>query len=106
MPYIAMNNFRVAAEQAEAFETRWQRRRSFLQGVPGFTNFQLLRGDTEDGQVHYVSHSTWASRQAFEDWTKSDSFVQAHRGEPLPQGMVLGPPQVECFDVVALDEGI
>ncbi len=104
MPYIAMNNFRVAADQAEQFEARWQRRRSYLQDVPGFTQFQLLRGDTQEGQVHYVSHSTWASRQAFEAWTKSDSFVQAHRGEPLPQGMVLGPPQVELFDVVELGD--
>ena len=104
MPYIAMNNFRVAADQAEPFETRWQRRHSYLQGVPGFTQFQLLRGHTQDGQVHYVSHSTWASREAFEDWTQSDSFVQAHRGEPLPQGMVLGPPRLELFDVVDLED--
>lgn len=104
MPYIAMNNFQVAADQAEHFEARWQRRRSYLQDVPGFVQFQLLRGEAQDGQVHYVSHSTWASKQAFEAWTHSDSFVQAHRGEPLPSGMVLGPPRVELFDVVTLED--
>ena len=103
MSFIAMNNFQVAAEQTTQFEERWQRRRSYLQDVPGFLNFQLLRGEARNGQVHYVSHSTWASRAAFDAWTQSESFVQAHRGEPLPKGMVLGPPQVECFDVVALD---
>ena len=103
MPYIAMNNFQVATDQAEQFEVRWQRRRSYLQGVPGFQHFQLLRGDVHDGQVHYVSHSTWASKAAFDAWTESESFVQAHRGEPLPRGMVLGPPRLECFEVVALD---
>lgn len=102
MLFIAMNNFRVAAEQAEQFEARWQRRRSYLEGTPGFVQFQLLRGATENGQVHYVSHSTWASKQAFEAWTQSDSFVQAHRGEPLPKGMVVGPPQLALFDVVHL----
>jgi heme-degrading monooxygenase HmoA len=102
-PYIAMNNFQVAADQATQFEERWQRRRSYLQGVPGFLNFQLLRGDTQDSQVHYVSHSTWASLEAFEAWTHSESFVQAHRGDPLPRGMVLGPPRLECFAVVVLD---
>lgn len=102
MPFIAMNNFQVAAAQAAQFEARWQRRRSLLADVPGFEHFQLLRGDTQDGQVHYVSHSTWASKQAFEAWTYSESFVQAHRGEPLPQGMVLGPPRLECFEVVDL----
>jgi heme-degrading monooxygenase HmoA len=102
MPFIAMNNFQVAAGQAGQFEERWQRRRSFLEDVPGFRSFQLLRGETQDGKVHYVSHSTWASKQAFEAWTQSESFVQAHRGDPLPQGMVLGPPRLEYFEVVEL----
>ena len=104
MPYIAMNNFQVAADQATQFEQRWRRRRSFLQDVPGFESFQLLRGDEKDGSVHYVSHSTWASKEAFINWTHSDSVVQAHRGEPLPKGMVQGPPQVVCFEVVDLPD--
>jgi heme-degrading monooxygenase HmoA len=104
MRYIAMNNFRVAADQTEQFEERWRRRRSYLQGVPGFEAFQLLRGESHDGSIHYVSHSTWASQAAFLAWSASDSFIQAHRGEPLPKGMVLGPPQLECFEAVALDE--
>ena len=104
MSYIAMNNFQVAADQAEQFEARWQRRRSYLQDAPGFQQFQLLRGESQNGQVHYVSHSTWASKAAFEAWTQSESFVQAHRGEPLPKGMVLGPPRVGLFDVVSLED--
>jgi len=62
MPYIAMNNFQVSADQTEQFEERWRKRRSFLQDVPGFKHFQLLRGDEQEGLVHYVSHSTWASK--------------------------------------------
>lgn len=104
MPYIAMNNFQVDEQQAAAFEERWRRRRSFLDGAPGFDGFQLLRGDTHDGKIHYVSHSTWASQEAFYAWTQSESFVQAHRGEPLPKGMVVGPPHLECFVVVGLND--
>jgi heme-degrading monooxygenase HmoA len=104
MLYIATNNFQVAADQATAFEERWRRRRSYLQGVPGFEGFQLLRGESQDNGIHYVSHSTWTSKEAFIDWTHSESFVQAHRGEPLPKGMVLGPPHLECFEVVALND--
>jgi heme-degrading monooxygenase HmoA len=100
MPYIAMNNFQVSADQAEQFEARWRKRRSFLQDAPGFQHFQLLRGEAQEGVVHYVSHSTWASKDAFVDWTESDSFVQAHRGEPLPKGMLQGHPQLAGFDVV------
>lgn len=104
MPYIAMNNFQVATAQAQAFEERWRKRRTYLQDVPGFTGFQLLRGEERDGLLHYVSHSTWASYEAFIAWTKSDSFMQAHRGDPLPKGMVQGPPHLECFDVVDLPD--
>ena len=104
MRYIAMNNFQIAADQAGPFEERWRRRRSYLQGAPGFESFQLLRGESHDGVIHYVSHSTWASHEAFLAWTESESFVQAHRGEPLPKGMVLGPPHLECFEVVGLDD--
>lgn len=100
MPYIAMNNFQVSADQTEQFEERWRQRRSFLQDVSGFKHFQLLRGDEQAGTVHYVSHSTWASKDAFMDWTRSESFVQAHRGEPIPKGMLKGHPQLECFEVV------
>lgn len=104
MPYIAMNNFQIAADQAAAFEERWRRRRSYLEGVPGFESFRLLRADAKDGVIHYASHSTWASKEAFLAWTESESFVQAHRGEPLPKGMVVGPPHLECFEVVGLEE--
>jgi heme-degrading monooxygenase HmoA len=54
MRYIAMNNFQVAADQAEAFEERWRRRQSYLQGAPGFESFQLLRGENHNGTIHYV----------------------------------------------------
>ena len=104
MQYIAMNNFQIAADQATAFEERWRKRRSYLQGVPGFEGFQLLRGEEKEGKIHYASHSLWASKVAFEAWTQSESFVQAHRGEPLPKGMVLGPPHLECFEVVSLPD--
>jgi heme-degrading monooxygenase HmoA len=102
MRYLAMNNFQVALDQADAFEERWRQRRSSLHEVPGFESFYLLRGAVSDGAVHYASHSTWASKEAFEAWTRSDHFVQAHRGDPLPKGMVLGHPQLECFEVVQL----
>jgi heme-degrading monooxygenase HmoA len=102
--YITMNNFRVALDQTAQFEARWRHRQRFVHNAPGFVSFRLLRGEAHDGAVHYVSHSTWTSPAAFEAWTQSESFVQAHRGDPLPKGMVLSPPQLECFDVVIDDD--
>ena len=79
MRYIAMNNFQIAADQTEPFEERWRRRRSYLQGAPGFESFQLLRGESHDGTIHYVSHSTWASKEAT-DWRCPDRTHHAALG--------------------------
>ena len=100
MAYITMNNFQVAADQTEAFEARWRERRSHLQEVPGFESFRLLRGEPSEGAIHYASHAVWASREAFEDWTKSDNFARAHSGDPLPEGVVLRHPKLQRFEVV------
>lgn len=85
----------VKKEGCEQFEEIWKNRESHLQDTPGFIRFALLRGD-EDGNYtsdllnigflpcmltvnsvyvtgEYISESHWASRQAFQDWTQSQS---------------------------------
>jgi heme-degrading monooxygenase HmoA len=98
--YIATNRFRIAEGREADFETVWRERESFLDEVPGFESFHLLRGPTEDGATLYVSHSTWASQQAFVDWTNSEAFRKAHGSARSPEGTVLGPPKFEGFEVV------
>ena len=100
MTYLTMNNFQIAADQAAAFEERWHSRTSRLHEVPGFESFFLLRGEESEGAVHYATHAVWASKEAFEAWTKSDNFAQAHGGDPLPKGMVLGRPVLQRFEVL------
>ena len=95
-----MNRFRIAQGRESDFETLWRERESHLNGVPGFQSFHLLRGPTEDEATLYVSHSTWASHQAFVDWTQSEAFRKAHASARSPQGTVLGPPRFEGFEVV------
>lgn len=100
MAYVTMNNFQIAGDQAAAFEGRWHSRTSRLHEVPGFESFFLLRGDESEGAVHYATCAVWASKEAFEAWTKSENFAQAHGGAPLPKGMVLGHPVLQRFDVL------
>lgn len=95
--FIAMNNFSVAAGKEDDFEGAWKGRSSYLQDVPGFLHFALLRGD-QPGE--YVSHSTWASREAFLAWTKSESFVASHRQAGSMMGVLNGPPVVRMYDSV------
>lgn len=98
--FIAMNNFRVPEGQEAGFEKAWKTRRSYLDGVPGFIRFCLLRGDAGG---EYISHSTWQSREAFIAWTKSEAFVLAHRQGSLA-GLVQGPPLLKLYESVIAEE--
>ena len=46
--YIAMNRFKIALGSEATFENLWRQRESFLDEVPGFREFHLLRGPTSD----------------------------------------------------------
>lgn len=98
--YIAMNRFKVASSRADEFETVWRERTSLLDDVPGFKSFQLLKGADDEGVTLFASHSTWASEAAFRAWTESEAFRKAHSGARTPDGVVLGPPKFEGFEVV------
>lgn len=98
--FIAMNRFRVALGQEGAFEEVWRSRDSHLAGVPGFREFHLLRGATTADHTLFASHSVWESRTAFEAWTRSDAFRQAHANAGTAKPLYLGPPQFEGFDRV------
>ena len=98
--FIAMNRFRIARGREEDFVAVWRQRESHLGGVPGFREFHLLRGPTDDHGTLFASHSVWESRAAFEAWTRSEAFRQAHAGAGAARDIYLGPPQFEGFDVV------
>lgn len=98
--FIAMNRFRIHAGREPDFEKLWRERESYLDQVPGFREFRLLRGATADGITLFVSHSVWESRAAFEAWTRSDAFRKAHQQARSPQGTVDGHPSFEGYDVV------
>jgi len=98
--YIAMNRFRIARGQEQAFEDVWTSRETHLAGVPGFIAFHLLRGPAEDDHTLYSSHTMWRSRGDFEAWTKSEAFRLAHRDAGDNRALYLGPPKFEGFEVV------
>ena len=98
--YIAMNRFQVAAGRETEFEDVWRSREIYLNGVRGFEEFHLLRGETRDGITTYVSHSRWASRDAFEAWTKSEAFRKGHAGARSASGVLTGHPVFEGYDAV------
>jgi len=100
--FIAMNRFRIARGAEDGFEKIWRERQSFLADVPGFESFTLLRGPERDDHTLYASHSVWASRDAFEEWTRSENFRRAHTQANAPKGTYLGHPELETFESVAI----
>ena len=98
--FIAMNRFRIARGREEVFEDLWRKRESHLDGVPGFREFHLLKGPSDDTATLYASHSVWESPAAFEAWTKSENFVKAHAQARAPQGTYLEHPRFEGFEVI------
>lgn len=98
--FIAMNRFRIALGSEQVFEELWRRRDSYLEEVPGFREFRLLKGPADDEAVLYASHTVWESQEAFQAWTESEHFRKAHAQARAPQGTYLGHPQFEGFEVV------
>jgi heme-degrading monooxygenase HmoA len=96
--FIAMNRFRIVKGKEADFERIWAERDTFLDEVPGFKEFDLLRGPEADDHTLYASHSVWQSRQHFEDWTKSEAFRKAHAGARSSADIYLGPPVFEGFE--------
>lgn len=98
--FIAMNRFKVVPGSQDDFETLWRERESHLHTVPGFVTFHMLRGPTHEDHQLYASHTVWASKEAFEGWTKSEAFRAAHSGARSTKPMYLGGPQFEGFEVI------
>ena len=98
--FIAMNRFQITPGREEVFEDLWRARESRLDEVPGFREFRLLRGPTDDQSTLYASHSVWDSRSEFEAWTESDAFREAHAKARAPEGTYLGHPRFEGFEVI------
>ena len=102
--YIAMNRFRVSRGREEEFVEIWRNRDSYLDQVEGIKDFQLLRGEAEEDATVFVSHSLWDSREAFRAWTESEVFAKAHRQARMPEGILLGHPQFEGYEIVDLSK--
>ena len=98
--YIAMNRFIVISGEEVNFEKVWRSRESRLDKVPGFREFNLLKGPSVDGGILYASHTVWENFSFFEAWTKSEHFRQAHANAGDNRSMYQGHPKFEGFEVV------
>ena len=98
--FIAMNRFQIVPGKEKDFEEVWRNRDTHLEDVPGFGEFHLVRGQQEEDHTLYASHTVWESRDAFENWTKSEAFRAAHKNAGQNSHLYLGHPNFEGFEIV------
>ena len=95
-----MNRFKIVIGMERRFENIWKERDSHLDKVPGFLNFNLIKGESNENYTLYASHSTWKSKNDFLNWTKSESFRLAHKDAGKNKNLYKGHPDFEGFEVV------
>ena len=65
--FIAMNRFKIVPDLESDFEAVWKSRETYLDNVPGFISFNLLKGPRKEEYTLYASHTSWKSRKDFEN---------------------------------------
>ena len=98
--FIAMNRFKIVPGKEAEFEKVWRERDTHLDGVNGFKEFCLVKGEKNNEFSLYASHSIWNSKEDFINWTKSEAFKLAHKNAGQHKDLYLGAPNFEGFEVV------
>ncbi len=100
--FIAMNRFKVIKGEEGAFERLWLSRETYLEQLPGFIEFRLLRGPGREDHTLYSSHTLWATKADFTAWTHSEQFRSAHAKAGGNKPLHLGHPEFEGFETIQL----
>lgn len=105
--YLAMNRFSIKVGFEGDFEALWRDRDSYLDQVPGFKVFHLMRGatDANAGTTLFATHTTWESEEAFRAWTASEHFRLAHKNAGGNRDLYADRPKFEGF-VPVVSEGL
>ncbi|MDX5594199.1 antibiotic biosynthesis monooxygenase [Pseudovibrio sp. SPO723] len=102
--YIAMNRFKVVRGHEEEFEDVWISRERHLNTVPGYLEFNMLKGAAHEDHTLYASHTVWDSEENFIAWTRSEAFRAAHKGAGDRKHMYLEGPHFEGFEVILTEK--
>ena len=95
--YLAISRLKVICGKEIEFESAWNSRVHNTDGVKGFKQFNLFKGDTNKEFSLYIFHSEWNSENDFINWTKSDSFQFAHKNPSKQKDLYLGPPDFDGY---------
>ncbi len=98
-----MNRIFVNPDYAEQFEDNFRNRAGLVDRMEGFVSNQLLRPSTPGDP--YIVLTLWATRKSFENWVRSEEFMQGHaRSGSLPREAYSAANKLELHEVI-LDSG-
>ena len=101
--FVTMNRIPVHEEHWPDFEDRFKHRLGRVDKAPGFVRNLVLRPADGSAECHIVM-TLWEDREAFENWTKSDAFIQAHyrttQDAQKAKEAFKGPGKLETFESV------
>ncbi len=93
------NRIYVNSDYAEQFEKAFRERAGLVDGMPGFVSNQVLR-PVNDGDP-YIVLTFWQQRADFENWIRSEAFMQGHaRSSTLPREAYPQPNVLELHEVI------
>ena len=98
--FVAMNRFKIVKGKEKNFEDVWKNRDTHLANIPGFKNFNLVKGEEKSDHTLYASHSIWNSKDDFWNWTKSEAFKLAHKNAGQHRDLYISAPDFEGFEKV------
>ncbi|WP_267640509.1 antibiotic biosynthesis monooxygenase family protein [Haloarchaeobius amylolyticus] len=93
--FVVANRIPVAEGHEDAFEARFEARAEKVDQREGFVRMEVLRPVEAD---RYVVLTYWESEDAFDAWTESEEFREAHRDRP-PKEMFSGKSEMESHEV-------
>jgi len=96
--FVTMSRIPVREDHWTDVEERLRNRLGLVDLAPGFVRNIVLR--PAGGTDAHIVMTLWENREAFETWTKSDAFIQAHyRGNQAKEAFK-GPGTLEVFEAV------
>lgn len=101
---IVANRIPVAEGWEERFLDRFRNRAGLIDDSPGFLRNMVLAPrkhphQDEDAPLYHVVLTFWESEEAFWEWTRSESFEEAHSNLPPPE-MFAGESALEMHEVM------
>jgi len=95
--YLAISRLKIVSGKETEFEKVWKKREQNVDGVKGFNELNLFKGNINNEFTLYIFHSRWNSETDFVNWTKSDTFQLDHKNPTSQCNLYLGPPDFDGY---------